>query len=98
MRGRSGTERGRAVQREWLFQEAQARFGEVFRRAREQGPQCVRKRGGKAVVVVSAEEFARLSGGEGRKKSLIEFLRESPLCGSGIDLRRERVLPRKIDL
>jgi prevent-host-death family protein len=45
----------------WQLQDAKARFSELVRRAREQGPQHVSVRGEPAVVVVSAEEFARLT-------------------------------------
>ena len=45
----------------WQLQDAKARFSEVVRRAREQGPQHVTVRGEPAVVVVSEEEFARLA-------------------------------------
>ena len=45
----------------WQLQEAKARFSELVKRAREQGPQHVSVRGEPAVVVVSEEEFARLS-------------------------------------
>ena len=45
----------------WQLQEAKARFSELVKRAREQGPQHVSVRGEPAVVVVSEEEFARLT-------------------------------------
>jgi len=45
----------------WPLQDAKARFSELVRRAREQGPQHVSVRGEPAVVVVSAEEFARMT-------------------------------------
>jgi len=45
----------------WQLQDAKARFSELVKRAREQGPQHVSVRGEPAVVVVSVEEFARLS-------------------------------------
>ena len=45
----------------WQLQDAKARFSELVKRAREQGPQHVRVRGEPAVVVVSEEEFARLT-------------------------------------
>ena len=45
----------------WQLQEAKARFSELVRRAREQGPQHVSVRGAPAVVIVSEQEFARLS-------------------------------------
>ena len=45
----------------WQLQDAKARFSELVKRAREQGPQHVSVRGEPAVVVISEEEFARLS-------------------------------------
>jgi prevent-host-death family protein len=44
----------------WQLQDAKARFSELVKRAREQGPQHVSVRGEPAVVVISAEEFAKL--------------------------------------
>ena len=48
-------------QSNWQLQDAKARFSELVKRAREQGPQHVSVRGEPAVVVVSVEEFSRLS-------------------------------------
>jgi prevent-host-death family protein len=45
----------------WQRQHAKARFSEVVKRAREQGPQHVSVRGEPAAVVVSEEEFAKLA-------------------------------------
>ena len=45
----------------WQLQDAKARFSELVRRAREQGPQHVSVRGEPSVVVVSEEEFAHLT-------------------------------------
>jgi antitoxin Phd len=44
----------------WQLQEAKARFSELVKRAREQGPQHVSVRGEPAVVVISEKEFAKL--------------------------------------
>jgi prevent-host-death family protein len=44
----------------WRLEEAKARFSEVVRRAREQGPQHVTVRGQPAAVILSADEYARL--------------------------------------
>ena len=83
---------------EWQLQEAKARFSEVFRRARSEGPQRVTRHGKEAVVVVPAEEFERLSGRPRRPKNLVEFFAKSPLAGSGIDLERTRDYGRRVDL
>lgn len=89
--------KGQAVQ-EWQLQEAKARFSEVFRLAREHGPQRVTKHGREAVVVLAAEEYARLARSEACKGSLAEFFAASPLRGSGIDLDRPRDFGREIKL
>ena len=90
--------KGRAVQQEWQLQEAKARFSEVFRLARERGPQRVTKHGREGVVILQAEEYARLARSEAREGSLAEFFAASPLRGSGIDLKRPRDLGREIKL
>jgi prevent-host-death family protein len=46
----------------WPLQDAKARFSELVRRARSEGPQSVTVHGREEVVVVSAEEFHRLQG------------------------------------
>ncbi|QXX74503.1 type II toxin-antitoxin system prevent-host-death family antitoxin [Methylovirgula sp. HY1] len=46
----------------WRLQDAKARFSELVRRARSEGPQHVTVHGREEVVVVSAEEFRRLKG------------------------------------
>jgi prevent-host-death family protein len=89
---------GHEVQNEWQLQDAKARFSEVFRLARERGPQRVTKHGREAVVVLPAEEFARLVGAGAKKGSLLEFFAASPLRGSGIDLDRPHDFGRELKL
>jgi prevent-host-death family protein len=93
--GRSRRENARprkagAVQREWQLQVAKARFSEVFRLARECGPQYIARRGREAVVILATEEYERLAKLDARKGTLAEFFAASPLRGSGIDLERSR--------
>jgi len=45
-----------------LLQDAKARFSELVRRVRSEGPQHVTVHGRDEVVVISAEEFRRLKG------------------------------------
>ena len=95
----SATRRKRKpVRQEWQLQDAKARFSEVFRLARESGPQRVTKHGREAVVVLPAEEYARLAECEARKGSLVDFFAASPLRGSGIDLDRRRDFGRDVKL
>lgn len=81
----------------WQLQTAKARFSELFRRARNEGPQYVTRQGKEAVVVIGAEEFEKLKR-RNRKTSLVQFFAESPLVGSGIDLERELDFGRKVKL
>lgn len=49
--------------RTWQVQEARQQFRELFDAAVERGPQRVSRKGKRAVVVVSEEEWNRVSGG-----------------------------------
>jgi prevent-host-death family protein len=86
------------VQKEWQLQEAKARFSEVFRLARESGPQRVTKHGRAAVIVLPAEDYERLSRPKMPRGSLVRFFAESPLSGSGIQLDRPRDFGRAVKL
>ncbi len=44
----------------WKLEDAKARFSEVVRLAREQTPQRITVRGEDAVVIISAQAFAKL--------------------------------------
>src|SRR5277367_6761576 len=61
----------------WLLQDAKARFSELVRRVRSEGPQRVTVHGRDEVVVISAEEFRRLKG-ELTGKALIAAMQASP--------------------
>lgn len=78
----------------WQLQEAKQKFSELVRRAMEEGPQTVTRRGEEVVVVVPAEEFRRLSGD---KPDFKEFLMSAPDL-SVLDLERPREMPRDVDL
>ena len=62
----------------WLLQDAKARFSELVRRVRSEGPQRVTVHGRDEVVVISAEEFRRLKG-DLTGDALIAALQASPL-------------------
>ncbi len=63
----------------WKLEDAKARFSEVVRRARDDGPQRVTYRGTDAVVVVAAGDFKRLLPAERPRQSLTAFLRAGAL-------------------
>jgi len=71
----------------WRLEEAKARFSEVVRRARTEGPQHVTVRGQPAVVVISADELRRLLPAAQPLLPLVEFLQG--LDFSGVNLERE---------
>jgi prevent-host-death family protein len=61
----------------WLLQDAKARFSELVRKVRSEGPQHVTVHGRDEVVVIAAEEFRRLKG-DLTGKALIEAIQASP--------------------
>ena len=61
----------------WLLQDAKARFSELVRRVRSEGPQHVTVHGRDEVVVISAEEFRRLQG-DLSGQALIAAMQASP--------------------
>lgn len=61
----------------WLLQDAKARFSELVRRVRSEGPQHVTVHGRDEVVILSAEEFRRLQG-EQTGRALVDALQASP--------------------
>lgn len=81
--------------RVWQLHEAKARFSELFRRVRSEGPQRVVKQRGEAVVVVSAEEYDRSGELARQPESLLEFFRSAG-GGQPLDLTRKRDTTRKI--
>ena len=80
----------------WQLHDAKARFSELFRRARTEGPQRVVKQHGEAVVIIPAEDFDRAVGKSTQPDSLLEFFQSAPTGGEGLDLKRKRDKTRKI--
>ncbi len=74
----------------WQLHEAKARFSELFRRVRAEGPQRVMKQHGEAVVVIAAEEFDRAAARATQPASLVEFFRSAPTGGRPFRLDRKR--------
>ena len=80
---------------EWQLQEAKNKLSHVVHCAMEDGPQVITLRGKKAAVLISIDEFQRLTHAN---SSLLEFFRQSPLMDSGIDLTRDQDTGRDVDL
>ena len=81
----------------WPLQDAKARFSELVRRVRSEGPQHVTVHGRDEVVVVSAEEFRRLRG-DRTGSALVEALQASPDRDVDIEPQRTPMRVRKVDL
>jgi prevent-host-death family protein len=79
----------------WAVAEAKARFSEVIDRALADGPQTITRKGQRAVIVVSVEEWQRKTK---RKGNLAEFFAASPLRGSDLKIKRFKDGPRAIEL
>lgn len=80
----------------WQLHEAKARFSELFRRVRTEGPQRVVKQRGEAVVVVPAEDFDRAAARARQATSLVNFFRSAPTGDRPIDLARKADTTRTI--
>ena len=80
----------------WKLQDAKARFSEVVRRARTEGPQWVTIRGHDAVVVIAADELDRLMPQTSDSLPFVAFMES--LAVDGLDLTRERDLGRDVAL
>ena len=82
----------------WQLQTAKARFSEVFRLARTEGPQLITRQGKDAVVMMPVEQFDQLVLQSRQPKSLVRFFRESPLVGLEMDFERDKDTGRDIKL
>jgi len=81
----------------WLLQDAKARFSELVRRVRTEGPQHVTVHGRDEVVVIAAEEFRKLKG-DRTGEALIAAMQASPHREIDIEPRRSRLPVREINL
>jgi antitoxin Phd len=82
----------------WQIQTAKARFSEVFRKARTEGPQLVTRQGKEGVVIISDQQYEQLVGKARQPRSLVQFFRESPLVGVDLDWTRNRDEGEDIEL
>lgn len=80
-----------------MLQEAKARFSELVRRVRSEGPQHVTVHGRDEVVVISVEEFRRIKGNL-TGQALIDAMRASPHRDVKIEPRRSEMPVRDVML
>lgn len=77
--------------RKWQLQEAKNKLSAVVEEAIKNGPQLITRRGVASVILLSCEEYRRLSV---TRKKLSTFFRESPLADVSLDLGRDKSPPR----
>lgn len=77
----------------WNLAEAKNKLSEVVNLALSEGPQTITRRKD-AVVVISAEEYAELTG---KRHSFKDFLMSGPSL-EGLDLNRDKTPMRDIEL
>ncbi len=80
----------------WKLEDAKARFSELVRKARSEGPQRVTVRGRDAVVVMSVEDLDRILPPDEARTPFVAFMEGLRLDGP--DLTRERDTGRDVDL
>ena len=87
----------RARPGQWQLQDAKARFSEVVRRAKQEGPQHVTVHGREEVVIVGADDFRRLAG-ERSGKALVDAMQAVPHRSVGMEPSRTHMPVRDVDL
>ena len=81
----------------WKLEDAKARLSELVRLAKEQGPQRVTVYGKDAVVVMSADDYARIAPAR-EQPSLHALLSNSPLRDLDMSPAHERSPVREVEL
>jgi len=79
----------------WKLQDAKSQFSKVVKDALRNGPQYVTRRGSEAVVVLSVEEYGKLTS---HKPSFKEFLLSCPKMGNNFNIERQKDYPKSIEL
>ena len=96
-RRRGKTQARKGLRGYWLLQDAKARFSELVRMVRSDGPQHVTVHGRDEVVVIAAEEFRRLKG-SATGEALIQAMQASPHRDIEIAPKRATMPVRDISL
>ena len=83
------------IENHWQLQDAKNKFSKLVDNAQHNGPQIVTKHGKDAVVVLSIDEYQKLTK---PRTNLVKFFQTSPLAKEDIDLSRSTEAPRDIEL
>lgn len=79
----------------WQLQDAKSKFSRLVENAMANEPQFVTKHGNNAVVILSYDEYKKMTKPE---MDLVSFLSTSPLAEIDLDISRDKALPREIEL
>ena len=79
----------------WQLQDAKSKFSQLVESAISDEPQFVTKHGKNAVVILSFEDFKKITK---PKTDLVSFFKNSPLADLELDLLRNKDTPREIEL
>jgi antitoxin Phd len=82
---------------QWQLQDAKNRFSQLVTQAQRSGPQIVTRHGVEAAVVLSYDDYTKLSRAR-RNRSLVDVLLSAPRVPGGLQVERSRDLGRKVDL
>lgn len=96
-RNRQTAARAAALPGHWALQDAKARFSEVVRKAKTEGPQQITVHGREEVVVVSVEEYRRIKG-QPTGEILVKMMQNSPLGDIEFDREGTRSPVRGVEL
>lgn len=79
----------------WQLQVAKNRLSELVDKALSEGQQVITRHGVPQVVVISLADFQKL---RRKRGSLVDFLKNSPLGGLALDLKRDKTPAREVCL
>jgi prevent-host-death family protein len=96
-RSRQTAARAATLPGHWALQDAKARFSEVVRKAKTEGPQQITVHGREEVVVVSVEEYRRIKG-QPTGAVLVKMMQESPLGDIEFEFEGTRAPVRRVKL
>ena len=83
------------IENHWQLQDAKNKFSNLVDKAQHNGPQIVTKHGKDAVVILSIDEYKKLTK---PKTNLVKFFQSCPLAKEDVDLTRSKEIPRNIEL
>lgn len=78
----------------WKLQDAKAKFSKVVENAMKNVPQYVTRRGLKAVVIMSVDEYEKFTS---NKPDFKEFLLNCPKTDENINFERQKDFSRSIE-